>query len=390
MNIELENSVRIVTRRVGAAPGPASLAAASGTVLHVVGSRSDAVRLAPVVSALTGHRVPQAVARLVGGDGDVFDTTGLPRTNSLLDDGMTRPVGELTAHALAAVERVLMDDPPRALMIAGEGDAMLACALAASKLGIPIIRLQGGLRSGDFSLGEEINRVLIDRVAALHFTDGVDAADTLQMEGFPTDRLFQAGNTAVDGLRRWERDARTTAIWRRFGLPVGGYVVVTLHRPENVDDDERLARATESMAELARRIPVIFPIHPRTRALMEPMGDLQRLRAAGVQVIPPLGYVDFLSLQMGAGAILTDSGVVQEEATILGVRCYTLRRSTERLLTLTHGTNILLGDYPEAIATVSITDPPPHPAAIPLWDGRAADRLVTTLMRRMAELPRAA
>jgi UDP-N-acetylglucosamine 2-epimerase (non-hydrolysing) len=161
------------------------------------------------------------------------------------------------------------------------------------------------------------------------------------------------------------------------------YVLVTLHRPGNVDDDERLARIVEGLAGLARRIPVIFPLHPRTRERLKPMGDAHRLLAAGVLCGPPLGYLDFVSLQWGAGAVVTDSGTVQEEASALGVRCYTLRPSTERPITLTHGTNSLLAD-PRDLAEVRPAPGAPTPSAIPLWDGRAAQRIADALVANYA------
>jgi UDP-N-acetylglucosamine 2-epimerase (non-hydrolysing) len=192
------------------------------------------------------------------------------------------------------------------------------------------------------------------------------------------------GSTAIDTLRGAARTAAALEAWRRFGAQRGGYVLVTLHHPANVDHDERLARIVEALAALARRVPVIFPLHPRTRAHLQPMGDAHRLLEAGVVCVPPLRYLDFLSLQIGAGAVITDSGTVQEETAALGVTCYTLRAATEREITLTHGTNVLLGDDPRDIADVRPSACDPVPRAIPLWDARAAQRVARVLVANYA------
>jgi UDP-N-acetylglucosamine 2-epimerase (non-hydrolysing) len=389
MNIAPESSVRFMTRPVGQGPAPGE--ARRGVVLHTVGSRSDAVRLAPVIAALGATGVAQAVARPVAGDGDaplVFDPAGLPLTERLVDPTTDSP-SERTARTLSAFEAMLVVEQPSLLVIAGDGDATLACGLAATKLGVPVVRLGGGLRCHDWSLSEEINRVLTDRLADLLLVDSAEAADALESEGILGSRVHCVGSTVVDSVHRWEPAARRRETWRTLGLPCGGYVLATLHRPENVEFDERLARITEGLAALAERLPVVFPMHPRTAAVMTPMGDVERLRRAGVRVTEPLDYLDFLSLQSAAGAILTDSGCVQEEASALGVRCYTLRRATERNVTLTHGTNMLLGDDPAEITAIECGESTLAPAAIPFWDGRAAARVATALSGRFL-LPAAA
>jgi UDP-N-acetylglucosamine 2-epimerase (non-hydrolysing) len=247
-----------------------------------------------------------------------------------------------------------------------------------------VARLEAGLRESDWSVGEEINRTLLDTMADTLFAPTAQAARSLEAEAAAAGRVHLVGSTAVDSLRQAERTAAGRAAWRRFGAEQGRYVLVTLHRPANVDDDERLARIVEALAGLARRVPVIFPLHPRTRERLKPMGDAHRLLAAGVLCGPPLGYIDFLSLQSGAGAVVTDSGTVQEETSALGVRCYTLRASTERAITLTHGTNALLGDDPRDLADVRLASGPPTPSAIPLWDGRAATRVADALVANYA------
>jgi UDP-N-acetylglucosamine 2-epimerase (non-hydrolysing) len=221
---------------------------------------------------------------------------------------------------------------------------------------------------------EEVNRVLTDRLAALLFTHSPEARDNLLAEGIEADRIHEVGNTMIDTLRRLERPARLRAVWQQLGLEPRSFVLVTLHRPSNVDDPRRLERVVDGLAELASRHPVVFPVHPRTTARLAAAGLAGRLEDAGVMLADPLGYLDFLSLETAAGAVLTDSGGIQEETSALGVPCFTLRANTERPVTIVHGTNVLLGDDPATIARVAIPDEPPDPAEIPGWDGRAGER----------------
>ena len=385
MNIAWDNSVIHLSRQV-------DVTATSGTspihggVLHAIGSRSDAARLASVHTGLRARGVAQSVALVTSADGGpvaVFDADDVPNSVALVGSQLDQDVRS-TAHALAVAEQMLQEQRPRLVLLGGDANGVLAFALAASKLGIEIARVGGGLRSGDFSQSEEINRLLGDRLADVLFTDGDQALDTLESEGIGRDRVHDVGNTAVDLVRRWERSARQAAAWQRFAVPAGGYVLATLHRTENIADELRITQIADALARLARRVPVVFPLHPVTRALLESMGIVKQLAAVGVRVTEPLGYLDFLSLEQSAGAILTDSGGVQDEASALGVRCYTLRRTTERLLTLTHGTNVLLGDDPWEIDGVRIDDAPIAPAAIPLWDGRAGDRAAAALSQRLS------
>ena len=197
-------------------------------------------------------------------------------------------------------------------------------------------------------------------------------------------RIHYVGNTMIDSLRRLEGRARRRAAWRELDLNDHEYVLVTLHRPSNVDDPVRLSAIVEALISLGERAPVVFPIHPRTRARLRETQGLRRLTSANVRCIAPAGYLDFLSLQGAAGAIVTDSGGVQEEAAALGVPCYTFRANTERPVTVTHGTNVLLGDDPGLIAEVEPSVLPPTPSAIPLWDGHAADRTADVLTAAMA------
>jgi UDP-N-acetylglucosamine 2-epimerase (non-hydrolysing) len=292
--------------------------------------------------------------------------------------------GEQTAKVIAAFEPVLLEERPVAVVVAGDVNSTLACALVAAKLGISVAHVESGLRSGDWSMPEEVNRVLTDGLSDILFTHSPEGEENLIAEGIGPGRVHYVGNTMIDSLRRAERRARERAVWTTIGVEEREYVLVTLHRPSNVDAPEQLARIVEGLLELAGRHPVVFPIHPRTRARLAGSGALERMELAGVRCIEPQGYLDFLSLQAGAGAILTDSGGVQEEASALGVACFTLRPNTERPVTISHGTNVLLGDDPATIAQVAPSPWGPTPSAIPLWDGHAAERVAEALVANYA------
>jgi UDP-N-acetylglucosamine 2-epimerase (non-hydrolysing) len=264
--------------------------------------------------------------------------------------------------------------------VAGDVNSTLACSLAASKLQIPVVHLESGLRSGDWTMPEEINRVLTDRLSDLLLTHSPEAEENLSREGIDRDRVRYVGNTMIDSLRRFEGKARERAAWTGYGVQPRSYILVTLHRPSNVDEPVQLAGIADALCSLAGEAPIIFPMHPRTRARLAAGSVLERLEAAGVRCIEPVGYLDFLSLEAAAGTIVTDSGGVQEEAAALGVACYTLRANTERPVTTTHGTNVLLGDDPSSLLQVRLTRQPPTPCAIPLWDGHAAERAADAIV----------
>jgi UDP-N-acetylglucosamine 2-epimerase (non-hydrolysing) len=359
------------------------------TVLHVIGARPNFVKMAPVVEALDSRH---AFRRVIVHTGQHYDARmsdevladlDFPEVDHFLGVG-SGPHGTQTAKVLASFERVLLDERPDVVVVAGDVNSTLACALAASKEAIPVVHLEAGLRSGDWSMPEEINRVLTDRLSDVLLTHSPEAEQNLLDEGIDADRIHFVGNTMIDSLRRCERRAVARAAHRDHGLEAQEYVLVTFHRPGNVDEPHRLRQIAAALVLLAERAPVVFPIHPRTRARLDATGDLDRLQTAGVHCIEPVGYLEFLSLQAGAGAILTDSGGIQEEASALGVSCFTFRPNTERPVTLTHGSNVLLGEDPAEIASVRPSPFPPTPCAIPLWDGHAAERVADVMVRRYA------
>jgi UDP-N-acetylglucosamine 2-epimerase (non-hydrolysing) len=365
--------------------------AARTTIVHVVGARPNFVKMAPVITALGRRDVFRQVVVHTGQhydrrmSEDVLADLDFPGVDIFLGIG-SGTHGAQTAKALSGFETVLMDVEPDVVVVAGDVNSTLACALAASKLGIAIAHLESGLRSFDWSMPEEINRVLTDRLADILFTHSPEASDNLEAEGIGQGRIYHVGNTMIDSLRRCEKRARALEAWNSLGMAERSYVLVTLHRPSNVDDPERLHGIVDGLVQLAAQAPVVFPIHPRTRARLAQDGGLGRLEAAGVACIEPVAYLEFLSLQAGAGAIVTDSGGVQEEASALGITCFTFRPNTERPVTLTHGTNMLLGEDPAEIAEVRPAPHPPTPCAIPLWDGRAGERVADALVANYAML----
>jgi UDP-N-acetylglucosamine 2-epimerase (non-hydrolysing) len=359
------------------------------TIVHVVGARPNFVKMAPVIAALERRDVFRQVVVHTGQHYDsrmseeVLVDLDFPEVDIFLGVG-SGTHGAQTAKVLSSFERVLIDTEPDVVLVAGDVNSTLACALAASKLGIAIAHLESGLRSFDWSMPEEINRVLTDRLADVLFTHSPEASDNLETEGIDRGRVYYVGNTMIDSLRRCERRARALETWATVGMEERSYVLVTLHRPSNVDDPDRLLAIVDGLVGLAAHAPVVFPIHPRTRARLTDDGGLGRLEAAGVACIEPAAYLEFISLQSGAGAIVTDSGGIQEEASALGISCYTFRPNTERPVTLTHGTNILLGEDPAEISEVRPSPHPPTPCAIPLWDGHAGERVADALVANYA------
>jgi UDP-N-acetylglucosamine 2-epimerase (non-hydrolysing) len=357
---------------------------ASATVVHVVGARPNFVKMAPVIAALDErgdverrivHTGQHYDARM---SAEMLSDLEFPEPDVFLGVG-SGSHGAQTARALEAFERVLLDDRPDLVCVGGDVNSTLAVALATAKLGIPIAHVEAGLRSFDWTMPEEINRVLTDRLSDVLFTHSPEAATNLALEGIDASRVHFVGNTMIDSLRRFEAPAAAREPWRAHDVERGAYVLVTLHRPSNVDTGAQLRRIVAALEELAAEVPVVFPVHPRTTERMRAEG----LSAAGVTLLEPVGYLDFLGLEIGAGAIVTDSGGIQEEAAALGVPCFTLRANTERPITITEGTNTLLGEDPAPIGRIRPHMLEHRPAQIEGWDGhagrRAADVLAATL-----------
>jgi UDP-N-acetylglucosamine 2-epimerase (non-hydrolysing) len=282
-----------------------------------------------------------------------------------------------TARALEGLERTFEELQPDLVLVPGDINSTAAGALAAVKLQIPVCHLEAGLRSNDWAMPEEHNRKIADHLSQLLLTHSENANENLRAEGIAEERIAFVGNTMIDTLLANVGRAREAAAWADFGLEPRGYVLVTLHRPALVDSPELLAETMRALERVAAEIPVVFPVHPRTRARIAYLG-LESLE--GLKLVDPLPYTPFLSLQSGAGAVVTDSGGVQEETTALGIPCFTLRDNTERPVTLTHGTNTMLGLDPSRIAEVPALLGRLRPAVVPpLWDGRAGERAAAAI-----------
>jgi UDP-N-acetylglucosamine 2-epimerase (non-hydrolysing) len=354
-------------------------------VVHVVDTLADAVRLAPLADALRRRVAVRQTLVHTGAEHDslVADrdlaVLGLPRRRRALALPWAGHA-ERTAQALRAFEAVLVEERPTVVVVAGDGDAALACTLTAARLAVPALHLEAGLRAGDWSVPEEVNRVLADRLSDTLLVDGTEACRNLLVEGLDEGRIHDIGNPMVDALERCRARARSRAAWSAAAVREGAYVLVVLEHPHNVDDEDRMAATALALGRVAREAPVLYAVSQRHEPRLRREGWRERLAAHGVACVGPLGYVDLLSLKLGAGAVVTDVGLVQEEASALGVPCFTLRATTERLRTLTHGTNTLLGDDPAEVAVVRPGRSAPAAAAIPLWDGRAAQRAADVLV----------
>jgi UDP-N-acetylglucosamine 2-epimerase (non-hydrolysing) len=291
---------------------------------------------------------------------------------------------EQTAAVLVAIERDLLANRPDAVVVAGDVNSTLACALAAVKLHVPVAHVEAGLRSSDWGMPEEINRIMTDRVSQWLFTTSADADVNLASEGVDPGRVHLVGNTMIDTLLTHLPTARAIGAERRaaLGLPER-YGVVTLHRPSNVDDPVRLAGILDALGQVAERLALLLPVHPRTAAALTQHGLVV---PAGIATCEALPYLAFVGLVAGSALVVTDSGGVQEETSVLGVPCLTLRSSTERPVTCTHGTNRLIGVDPAAIppAVDAALASPTTPAKVPLWDGRTGTRIAQVLLADLA------
>jgi UDP-N-acetylglucosamine 2-epimerase (non-hydrolysing) len=341
-------------------------------VVHVVGARPNYMKVAPVYDAL--ERLGNVEQRLVhtGQHYDAlmkdvfFAELPLPRPHVELD-------AQTTEDALIGLERVFVELQPELVVVAGDVNSTLAGAVAASKCGITVCHIESGLRSGDWSMPEERNRVIADHLSTLLLTHSDDANENLVAEAL-TDRISFVGNTMIDTLRANEGAALALEAWREFGLEPGGYVLVTLHRPSLVDDADLLARTIAALEDVAESLPVIFPVHPRTRRNLD--------GSTRVLLTEPLPYRQFLSLEAKAAAVVTDSGGIQEETTVLRIPCFTLRQNTERPITIELGTNRLLGLEPELLREVPTwLAEPRHGQIPPLWDGHAGERAAEAIER---------
>jgi UDP-N-acetylglucosamine 2-epimerase (non-hydrolysing) len=285
---------------------------------------------------------------------------------------------------MLAFEPVLVRHRPRWVVVVGDVNSTMAATLVAVKLRIPTAHVEAGLRSRDWEMPEEINRVVADRIADLLLTPSEDADENLLREGVAPERIVRVGNIMIDCLRRHLPAARARGVPEAMGLSPRGYAVMTLHRPSNVDDAATFAGILDGIEPTCARMPVVLPAHPRTRARIGELGLAERVRTmGGLRLCDPLGYLDFLGLTAASALVLTDSGGLQEETSVLGIPCLTLRENTERPITVTLGTNRVVGVAPAAIRTAAAEalQRPAGGREIPLWDGHTAERIVDALAR---------
>lgn len=359
----------------------------------VVGARPNFMKMAPLLRALDAQPHLRPVLIHTGQHYDAalsdvfFEELGMRRPDVTLEVGSGRH-GAQTARILERMEAALEQGPPGGerydrVVVVGDVNSTMAAALAAAKLQIPVAHVEAGLRSFDRSMPEEINRIVTDAISDLLFVSEPAGVENLRREGRSDAQIHLVGNVMIDTLRRLLPAAQSKDVPRRYGLTPGGFGFVTLHRPANVDNRETLARLLEVFSDCGRRLPLIFPVHPRTRSKLEAFGLARHLsQPNGLMMVEPLGYLDCLSLTSQARVIVTDSGGLQEESTALGIPCLTMRDNTERPITVEQGTSTLIGSDPlrlEQCLTEVLEGRYPPGQCPGLWDGRAASRIAALL-----------
>ncbi|MCG5497525.1 non-hydrolyzing UDP-N-acetylglucosamine 2-epimerase [Ectothiorhodospira variabilis] len=362
-------------------------------ILCVVGARPNFMKIAPIMRAFSSQGIPATLLHTGQHyDADMNDAffrdLGIPQPDINLGVG-SGSHAQQTAEIMRKVEPILDEQAPAAILVVGDVNSTIACALVASKKGVPVIHVEAGLRSRDRTMPEEINRVLTDQISDLLFTTERTALDNLKQEGIDPARVHFVGNVMIDTLHYNLRQAKPTAqTLAELGMEttlIGSdtpYGLLTLHRPSNVDDPAVLAPLVDCINQIAADLPLVFPVHPRTRSRLEAFGLLERLDPHRIICTPPLGYLELLGLMKSARIALTDSGGIQEETTALGIPCITLRHNTERPITVTEGTNTLVGNDPQRIiaALKAALKPTSRPERIPeYWDGNAAERIAAIL-----------
>ena len=361
-------------------------------VINVVGARPNFMKVAPIVEAM--RRRAGDFAPVVLHTGQHYDERmsdaffrdlGLPHPDVHLGVG-SGSHAQQTAAVMQRFEPVLLDERPDWVLVVGDVNSTLACALVCAKLGVRVAHVEAGLRSRDRTMPEEINRLLTDQISDLLLTPSADADRNLLAEGITPERIRLVGNVMIDSLLKHLALAESSKAREELGVEGRPYAVVTLHRPSNVDDPAALRGIVSALVRVSARLPVVFPAHPRTRNRLAEFGLLESFRTApALRLTEPLGYLDFLRLYSGAALVLTDSGGVQEETTALGIPCLTLRENTERPVTVEMGTNKVVGRDPERIVAEAVralegTRGGHTPRVPPLWDGKTADRILDALL----------
>lgn len=373
-------------------------------VINIVGARPNFMKMAPIIEAM--NRYPEEIEHLLVHTGQHYDERmsksffvdlGMPKPDIDLEVG-SGSHAEQTARIMVKFEKICVRERPDLVLVVGDVNSTMACAITAKKLGIKVAHVEAGLRSRDMSMPEEINRLCTDVLCDYLFTTDRFANENLLAEGVTPDKIFFVGNVMIDTLLKHKELARGIDLVERWGLKTGGFATLTLHRPSNVDDRVILGGILDALSEIAKEIPIIFPIHPRTRKMVEQFGFCGYFTAAdkpqGLWMTDPLGYLEFLHLNINAMMVITDSGGLQEETTVLGVPCVTLRNNTERPITCECGTNFIVGNNRDNILhhTSKILNREILHGSVPeKWDGKAAERIVEilkTLHGGNCEVPR--
>jgi UDP-N-acetylglucosamine 2-epimerase (non-hydrolysing) len=358
-------------------------------ILNVVGARPNFMKIAPIAAAIqrrkgevsqvllhTGQHYDEAMSA------SFFRDLGMPAPDINLEVG-SGTHAEQTARVMLAFEPVLVAQQPDWVVVVGDVNSTLACALVASKLCFRIAHVEAGLRSNDWTMPEEVNRVLTDRLADLLLTPSEDGDANLKREGISPEKIVRVGNVMIDTLLMQLEQSQQSRVLDELKLRPREFAVLTMHRPSNVDNPEGLRRVFVALGEIARELPIIFPAHPRTQARMREFGISA---PPGIRILEPMGYIDFLRLWSNARLVLTDSGGLQEETTALGIPCLTLRENTERPITVEQGTNQVVGSDPERIkhaAGTILRGQFERASRVPeLWDGHTAERIVEALIAR--------
>ena len=360
-------------------------------VLNIVGARPNFMKIAPIVREMrrradeflplivhTGQHYDQAMSD------SFFRDLGIPAPDFHLEVGSASHAVQ-TARIMTAFEPVVLEEKPDWVLVVGDVNSTIACALVCAKLGVRVAHVEAGLRSRDRTMPEEINRILTDAISDLLLTTSEDADENLRQEGVSKDKIKFVGNVMIDSLFYNLEKSRGSKARENLNLSVEDYAVLTLHRPSNVDDRETFTRLLDVLIAVGERLPVIFPVHPRTRANIEKFGFAERVADSNIRLIEPLGYLDFMNLYSSAKLVLTDSGGLQEETTALGIPCLTLRENTERPITIELGTNKLVGTSAEKIKQAAFeilesSEQKSAPRIPPLWDGHAAERICDALI----------
>ena len=359
-------------------------------ILNVIGARPNMMKIAPIVEAMdavdsieqtllhTGQHYDAKMSQIF------FDELGIPKPDIYLGIGSASHA-EQTARIMVEFEKILLADRPDVVLVIGDVNSTLACAVTAAKLTVPVVHVEAGLRSYDRTMPEEINRIVTDALSDLLLTPSPDANENLRREGVPESKIAFVGNVMIDTLNKHQTLAKEQKRPQQLGLKAGGYALITLHRPSNVDHRSTFSGIIDALVDIANDLPIVFPLHPRTKKRIEEFGLSKKIATAqNIILIEPQGYLPFLDLMMHAQLALTDSGGIQEETTILGVPCLTMRPNTERPITIDQGTNILVGADPNRIRseTSKIIHGHVKPQQIPeLWDGHAAPRIVDVILQ---------